>query len=64
MTVTDWKDSDHAVSGQHEVAQLLIGSEAPDEVCENGGLVVTGDAGTLIEVLFPAQRPQMPNEDL
>lgn len=64
VSATEWKTSDHSVSGQHEVAQLLIGSEAPDEVCEDGGLVVTGEAEQLLEILCPAQRPQMPNEDL
>jgi hypothetical protein len=64
VRVADSVASDHAVRGGQEVAQLLIGTEAPDEVCEGGGIEVSGDAAELLEVLFPAQRPQMPNEDL
>ena len=64
VEVTDPVASDHAIRGGQEVAQLLIGTEVPDEVCESGGIVLSGDAATLIEVLFPEQRGQMPNEDL
>ncbi len=64
VDVSDAVDSDHSVRGGQEVAQLLISTEVPDEVCEAGGITLAGDAGKLIEVLFPEQRGQMPNEDL
>lgn len=64
IAVKDPVGSDHAIRGGQEVAQLLLGVEVPSEVCESGGIQLSGDASKLIEVLFPEQRGQMPNEDL
>jgi hypothetical protein len=41
------------------VARLLLGSDAPLEVCDAGKLRLTGDAARLVPVLFPAQHPQL-----
>lgn len=41
------------------VAQLLIGSGEPLEVCEAAGARLRGDAARLLRVLFPAQHPQL-----
>jgi RNA polymerase sigma factor (sigma-70 family) len=53
-----------AVEGGPEIAQLIVGSEAPHEVVEAAGITLRGAAGRLLEVLFPAQHPQMDNQSL
>jgi hypothetical protein len=49
----------HAIRGSDQIAQLLIGTDEPDEVVEAGGIRLTGDARKLIQVLFPNQHPQL-----
>jgi hypothetical protein len=56
--------TDSTVESGHEFAQLVIGKEPADEIAEMSGMILTGDAAELLDVLFPAQHPQMPNEDL
>jgi predicted acetyltransferase len=53
----------HAIRGGDSVVQLLIGTEAPAEVAEAGGMQISGDAAALMEVLFPAQYPQLMTAD-
>ncbi|WP_437747570.1 GNAT family N-acetyltransferase [Sorangium sp. So ce1504] len=48
-----------AVGGGWAVARLLLGSDAPLEVCDAGKLRLAGDAARLVPVLFPAQHPQL-----
>ena len=57
-------DSAHAIRGGQEIAQLLVGTRDPDETAESAGLQLSGDARRLMRSLFPAQDPQMCNEDL
>jgi hypothetical protein len=64
ITAREHSDSEHVIAGGQEVAQLIVGTEEPHEVCESGGINLSGDAAQLVSVLFPAQRPQMPNEEL
>ena len=54
----------HRVEGDQHIAQLLIGTYAPRETVLASGISLSGDAGDLVEVLFPHQWPQMPNQDL
>ena len=49
----------HTIRGSDQIAQLLIGTDEPDEVVEAGGIRLTGDARKLIQVLFPNQHPQL-----
>ena len=56
--------ADYTIESGHEFAQIIIGKEAPDEIAERSGMLLSGDAAALMDVLFPAQHPQMPNEDL
>jgi hypothetical protein len=42
----------------------LLGADVPEEVVAAGGIELSGDAEQLIKVLFPAQQPQMRNQDL
>lgn len=51
--------SEHALSGGNEVAQLLIGSDDPDEIIDAGRMAVTGDARALVRVLFPNCQPML-----
>ena len=51
--------SKHALRGDNEIAQLLIGSEDPDEVVDAGRLRLTGDARMLAHVLFPNRHPNL-----
>ncbi len=53
----------NVIRGGREIAQLLIGTEAPEEVMEAACMEVTGDAAELARVLFPAQQPQLSQLD-
>lgn len=56
--------SDHSIRGGQDIAQLIVGTESPDEIVETAHLQLSGDAHQLVEVLFPAQHPQMENQAL
>jgi len=55
--------SKHALRGGEEVAQLLLGTDAPEAVAEAAGTRLTGDARHLAAVLFPRQDPMMSLRD-
>jgi predicted acetyltransferase len=54
----------HALRARTALAQLAIGTAAPDEIMETAPIGLSGDAGALLPILFPAQQPQMSNDDL
>ena len=56
-------ETQHALRGGDEVGQLLLGTDAPGEVIEAGRMKLSGEAGRLAEVLFPAQWPQLSQLD-
>jgi len=58
------EDTPHAVRGGQEIAQLVVGTDVPSEVVRMHDIELSGDAALLIEVLFPAQDPQMRNQGL
>ncbi len=62
--VVDPHETAHAIRGGAEIAQLLIGTAAPNEIVEVTGMKLMGDAPELVRVLFPDQQPQMCNEDM
>ncbi|HSH81407.1 MAG TPA: GNAT family N-acetyltransferase, partial [Herpetosiphonaceae bacterium] len=64
IQVGDPHETAHAIRGGAEIAQLLIGTAAPDEIVEAVDMNLMGDALELARVLFPDQQPQMCNEDL
>jgi len=64
VQVCEAVDTAHRIEGGQSIAQLLIGAGEPMEIVTNGDIHLTGDAEHLIEILFPNQHPQMPNEDL
>ncbi len=64
ITVKSTGTSDHGVKGEQEIAQLIVGSETPDEIVAMHDILLSGDAGQLIQVLFPIQYPQMENQAL
>lgn len=49
----------NAIRGRDEIAQLLIGTDAPDRVIYDASMRTTGDAAALAGVLFPAQEPTL-----
>jgi len=49
----------HTIRGGRHIAQLLLGTERPQEVVAGGGIRLSGDARTLVEVLFPEQGPML-----
>lgn len=51
------------ISGREEIVQLIIGSADPIEIVRNAGIVLTGEAVKLIEVLFPRQFPALSKWD-
>lgn len=48
-----------SIHGDHEVAQLLIGTDEPGEVCEAEKMRLIGDSARLVPVLFPNQHAQL-----
>ena len=42
----------------------MVGADVPSEVVKMNNIKLSGDALLLIEALFPAQDPQMRNQDL
>ncbi|MEM7134055.1 MAG: sigma-70 family RNA polymerase sigma factor [Chloroflexota bacterium] len=57
-------EADNSIEGGQEIAQLILGSESPEEVVEMADIQVTGEAKYLLSVLFPDQHPQMENQAL
>lgn len=64
VTVASIGATEHVIRGGQALAQLIVGSEAPEEVVEMAGMELTGEAGILLPVLFPARWPQMGNQGL
>ena len=62
--MVDAGETEHAIGGGQEIVQLVLGSDAPDDVVESGEIQLSGDAEQLIKVLFPAQYPMFGNQDL
>ena len=56
-------ETEHVIRGGDEVVQLLLGTDEPGEVIEAGRMKLSGEAGRLSEVLFPAQWPQLSQLD-
>jgi len=54
--------TEHSIVGGPEIAQLIVGTDTPDEVVKINGIELTGDARQLTQVLFPIQYPQMENQ--
>ena len=57
VEVEEGESSPHRISGAHAIAQLLLGTDAPEETVAAGGLRVRGDARRLLPVLFPRRDP-------
>ncbi len=53
------KATKHTIRGGEEVAQLVLGTETPQETVRAAGMRLTGDAKYLVEVLFPDQHPTL-----
>ncbi len=49
----------HAVRGGEAVAQLLVGTDRPEEIAAASGLRFSGDALMLARALFPAEQPTL-----
>ncbi|MEZ4735288.1 MAG: sigma-70 family RNA polymerase sigma factor [Caldilineaceae bacterium] len=54
----------HIIRGGQALAQLVVGTESPDEIVEMAGIQLHGDAVRLLPILFPMQYPQMENQAL
>ncbi len=59
VVVSESKPAGHSVRGGEEVAQLIMGTDEPEEVVEAGRIRLAGDARDLIGVLFPNQHPTL-----
>ncbi len=57
--VCDRARADHAICGDDHIAQLLIGTGQPKETAAAAGIRLCGDAGNLLPVLFPGQKPML-----
>jgi predicted N-acetyltransferase YhbS len=58
------RESSHVLRAGPALAQLVVGTDAPDELVATASIGLEGDAGLLLLALFPAQNPQMSNDDL
>jgi hypothetical protein len=63
VRVVDPRETPHGLRGGEEIAQLLIGTDEPQETVANAGIRLTGDAAALAPVLFPAQHPTLGSWD-
>ncbi len=63
VAVTRPRPSASSVRLGPRVAQLLIGTADPLEICRAAGARPRGDAARLLRVLFPAQHPQLQRGD-
>jgi len=59
VTVRRGGRSRHAVRGNDEIAQLLIGTDDPAVTLATARMKVTGDAARLAAVLFPNEHPML-----
>ncbi len=55
--------SRNTLRGGYEIAQLIMGTDDPMEVCEGGEMRLSGDASRLVKVLFPNEHPQLHQAD-
>jgi predicted N-acetyltransferase YhbS len=51
------------IRGGEEIAQLILGTDEPEEVCEAGRIRLSGDARGLARVLFPNRHPMLESRD-
>jgi hypothetical protein len=58
------RESPHVLQAGPALAQLVVGTDAPDELVATAPIELAGDAGLLLPALFPAQNPQMSNDDV
>jgi hypothetical protein len=58
------RESPHVLRAGPALAQLVVGADAPDELTATAPIELAGDAGLLLPALFPAQNPQMSNDDV
>ncbi|MDQ3701290.1 MAG: GNAT family N-acetyltransferase [Chloroflexota bacterium] len=54
----------NTIEGGPAIAQLVVGSEAPQETVAMAGMTLRGEARRLIDVLIPPAYPQMDNQAL
>lgn len=64
MQIAPVQETEHAIEGREEIAQLVLGSEEPDEIVGTSGTVLRGDALKLLRTLFPVQHPHIAAVDL
>lgn len=57
-------ETPHVIAAGNTLAQLIVGTYTPDELQDTGRVAARGDGGWLLPILFPAQDPQMSNDDL
>lgn len=57
-------ETGHVLRCGKALAQLVVGTENPEEIAAASGMELSGDAGVLIVVLFPEQHPQLSVVDL
>lgn len=64
VAVVPVSETGHTICGDQQIAQLVVGTEEPQEIVDMAGIRLGGDARILLPVLFPAQYPQMGNSAL
>ncbi len=62
ITVLGRRRTEHRIQGGLELAQLVLGCDDPREIAEEAGIELTGEAETLVAVLFPWQHPMIGDE--
>jgi Acetyltransferase (GNAT) domain len=64
VRVASPREAPHVLQAGPALAQLVVGTDTPYELAATAPIELSGDAGMLLPILFPAQNPQMSNDDL
>ena len=59
IAVTTPRETPHAIRGGHDIARLLLGTDAPESIANEAGITLLGDAFHLLGALFPQQYPTL-----
>jgi hypothetical protein len=61
--VSEAAPGEHSLNAGADLARFLIGSDEPEEIMQQAGVICTGMAGELAHVLFPNMYPMMSHWD-
>jgi hypothetical protein len=63
IKIVDGAPSDHTLHAGEALTRFLIGSDDPKEIIQQEGATCTGDAGELVDAIFPNLYPMLSHFD-